>query len=356
MATPTANGRPLLGAHIAEPERGAWWAEVQVTGPEPLSGPVTIDIDGVTWQGTARSSADDGGRQRALVFGGADQLGTIVADRQYQGGTTVGTVVGDLLRDAGETLATAAQGSDATALSTALPHWQRLRAPAIHAIDLLTSLMGLRWRMLRSGLVAVLGEPTYPETAATARVLADDSAAEVLTVAVDAPTIEPGQTIADKRVRRIEWTLTGDSLRGACYYGTAAPRTVPEQRSIWTAGLDAQNSDGTLDLIASARYGLRSVPYYSGLPGVRVEPKPGAALLGGFAQGDPRAPVAFAARGSGGLKIGSLVFTTAVVSGVPVIVGAAWFDADAAGDAAAALAGAPPNILLPVTFTTAVQQ
>lgn len=356
MSTPNVNGRPLLAAHIAEPESGLWWAELQVTGAEPLAGPVDIEIDGVTWTGAARSSANDGGRQRALVMGGNDALGTVIPDRQHQGGTTLGTVAGDLLRDAGEVLATAGQGSDAAALAVALPSWQRLRETAIGALDTLARTAGVRWRMLRSGLVAILAPASYPATAATVRVLADDSAAEVLTVAVDAPTIEPGQTIGGKRVRRIEWTLTGDSLRGACYYGTVASPATLEHRSIWTAGIDSQNSDGSLDLIAAARYGLKGVPFFSGLPGVRVEPKPGASVLGGYAQGDPRAPVAFAANGSGGIKIGSLVLVTASVSGVPVVVGASWFDADAAGDAAAEILGAPPNILVPLTFTTAVQQ
>lgn len=341
----------LLTVTIHEPIEGRWWLDAALPEGETLSGAHTVTVGAQVWVGTVAEPAVDGSRRRVRMVGGANGLKREVKDRYYRGATTLGQIAADLLTEAGETL------DPASALLTrVVPTWQRFAGPCVEALTDLVHANKLAWRITRAGLVRLVALPhPFPPADVPGTLLEDDGRS--VAVAVESPDIEPGVTLSGHPIHRITWEATAARITGYCHYqDTPDARRVQDHRSIAEAGIDSQRSDGSLDLIAASRYGLTEVPLYAGLPGVDVKVKPGAQTLVAWA-GSPRRPIAVGHRaGSSGLKIGSLVFITAVVSGVPVVVGAQWFDADTAGDAAAELLGAPPNILVPITFTTAVQQ
>ncbi len=341
----------LLTCTIHEPVEGRWWADVALSAGDPLSGRRALTIGSAVWSGTIVDPTTDGQRRRARVIGGANGLDSPVTDRYYRGSVTLGQIATDLLASVGETLDPASD-----LLTRTMPTWQRFAGPAREALTDLVLANKLAWRVTRAGLVRLEQLPHAFIVAIPPGTLLEDDGRSIA-IAVESPDIEPGVTVDGHKIHRIMWEATASRVTGYCFYQDAPElRRVQDHRSIAEAGIDSQAADGSLSVIAASRYGLTDVPLYSGLPGVDVEVQSGRQTLVAWA-GSPRRPIAVGHRGgSGGLKIGSLVFVTAIVSGAPVVVGAQFFNADEAGEAAAATLGAPPNILVPLTFTTAVEQ
>lgn len=340
----------VLTATVHEPVEGRWWADCALPEGAALSGAQSLEIGGATWVGTG-SSTVDGGRRRVRIVGGKDGLRAEVRDKYYRGSVTLGQIATDLLTEAGEALDPASDG-----LTRVVATWQRFAGPCVEALTDLVFANRLAWRITRAGLVRLTSLPHAFPTAETPGSLLDDDGRS-LSIAVESPDVEPGVTLEGHPIHRITWEATATRVTGVCHYHDAPePRRVQDHRTIAEAGIDAQRSDGSLDVIAASRYGATEIPLYGGLPGVTPRVAPGGQTLLAYA-GSPRRPIAIGHRGGGdGCKIGSLVLVTAIVSGVPVVVSGLWFGADDASQAAAVIAGAPPNQLIEITLTDAVQQ
>lgn len=333
------NGIDLLRAQVHEPATARWWADVEVsgTGTATLSGAATVEILDGSWSGTVVSSAVNGDRVQARVVGGTNGLVSTVPHKQYLGSTTVQRIVSDLMSECGEVLDV--NGSDAAALATVVPHWERVSTRAGDALNALLSRTGTTWSMSRAGGVRV-GRPGYAAASTPGPVLSDDGSAGILICAADAIAAAPGTTVEGHAIDRVVWDLTGAQLRAELYYGGSAPATTRalEERATVTAGVNSQDADGSLEVIAAGAYGLAGVPLYPGLPGASALLQPGARVLVAYASGDPRQPVAHSPRGEGGCKLGTLLL--AQNASTMALLPAQFFAAGPAGDAAAAAAAA----------------
>lgn len=342
----------VLTATIHEPIEGRWWIDLAMPAGDELSGLHAFTLGTTSWVGTVTDPTIDGSRRRMRLVGGRNGLRAKVSDKFYRGGVTLGQIATEILASGGELLDPASD-----LLTRKIETWQRFEGPAIEALTDLVHANKLAWRITRAGMVKLTLLPhLFPGQEHPGTLLEDDGRS--ILIAVQSPDIEPGVTVNGHQIHRIVWESTAERISGSLHYFSPPDvRRVQDHRSIAEAGIDAQRDDDSLDVIAASRYGLTEVPLFTGLPGVSVRVAPGSQTLVAFA-GSPRRPVAFGSRGgSSGLKIGSLVFIVAPSGPLTgAVIGAQFFDADPVSDAAAQALGIPPNILVPLTFTTAEQQ
>ncbi len=345
------NDENILTVTVHEPIEGRWWADVALPSGDTPSGQRTLSIGDVEWIGTVAESTVDGGRRRVRIVGGNNALRNSVKDRYYRGANTLGQIASDLLTEAGESL-----DPSSDLLSREMPTWQRFAGPAVEALTDLVHANKMAWRITRAGQVRLTALPHLFPGATPEGTLLEDDGRSIL-MAVQSPAIEPGITVSGHPIHRITWEATAERITGVLHYHEIADvRRVQDYRSIAEAGIDSQRADGSLDVIAASRYGLTEVPLYAGLPGVDVRVDPGGQTLVAYA-GSPRRPMAFGHRGGGsGLKIGTLVFIVAPSGSIAgAVIDCQWFNADEAGDRAAAELAVSPNFAVPIEFTTAVQ-
>lgn len=331
----TLNSQPVVSAVIHEPAFGRWWADVIVSA-DSLDTAAALEVDGVTWTGTVVTQELDGARLCARVVGGNDSLTQALPSKYYSGGVSLQTVIGDILSECGETLAA---DSDAALLASSLPAYERHATTADDALRAALRLHGASWRMTRAGEVRIVPE-TLTGTEYTGGVRVTEIDQTQITVGVDAPTIEPGHIVSGQVIRRVTWYLSRVLRAQLTYVETPTSGTVDRTRyegSISTAGVNSQASDGSLELIPNGRYQMTSVPFH-GLPGCNTSVPAGCQVLVGFSEGDPRKPVAFGVRSTGGLRLGTLLLAQNAVS--LALLSPQFFPASTAGDAAAAAAKA----------------
>jgi hypothetical protein len=299
----TANGRTLLAAEITQPRVGAWRADLEIDSEEPLTGAVTIDIEGTEFRATVvpgRSGAH-GGRVRARVVGGAGGLSKVLPARNYAGGNVrLEVVLRDILRATGETLS---PRSDAAVLSRQLGKWHRSEEAASHALVALLDAARATWRVERDGTVWV-GTETWPEATLEHVLLDEDWAAGVITIAPERPELEPGTTFLGQRIEQVVHTLEPNALRTEAHLGSAASalnrflghirRRINYSRP-YPARVSRQHADGTLELVPDDAImrgsGLDRVPIRYPAPGMSLKVTPGSRCIFEFEGGDPARPI-----------------------------------------------------------------
>ncbi len=300
----SVNGIPLLTTDLTEPRIGAWRGELEADTEEPLTGAITLDLNGITFSGTVlpNRSGAHGGSTRAAFVGGKGGLSRELPAQNYASGVIlVSTVLGDILRGAGETLA---PDSDASVLRRQLPKWHREAGPASHALVRLLDVAQATFRLNRTGQIWV-GVDTYP-TVDPEHVLTDeDWSAGILTLDVEAPGLGPGTTFRDHRIEQCIHRLRRNSLTTEAHLSTLRSsldkflgriRQGIDYSRNYPCRVVAQNADGTLQLmpddpIMKGR-GLDKVPIRLGLPGMSVDVLSGARVMLAFDAGDPARPYA----------------------------------------------------------------
>jgi len=305
-STPLANGNPIVSGSISMPHIGAWHATIQQSGVEPIEGSVTLEIDGISFTGTALPgrSGRSGSRARAKIVGGAGGLSKTLPAKQYANGVSVRTVVGDILRETGETLS---GNSSEPTLGSSLPSWQRVEGPASRALVAILDAVGAIWRLERDGTVLVTVE-AYPDTTVEHVLLDEDWSAGVILIRPQAPDLLPGVTFLVHQIKYVRHDFDGNGMRTRAYLeppGGLLDRVLSDinkrvdYATLWPARVVKQNSDGTLEVVADderlrqGRGSINKVPIRHGLPGVQsVQVSQGARVRVGFDGGDPDKPFA----------------------------------------------------------------
>lgn len=303
----TLNGRPVLRCEITMPSTGAWFARLAVDDNGAPEGTVTIAAaDGrATWRGTAYRSGVARDMWLALVVGGGGGLADDLTPKFYRG-ATVGLVLREALQAAGERLSPA---SDQGILGTALEAWTRASGSLSTCIRMVCRATGATWRVLSDGTVWV-GRETWPAMSLAHEEIRVDPHAGRLEIASEVPALIPGVMLSGRRVTRVEHKIDSDSIRTVAYFETdgvpgddqMAGLTANIQNQIshldyfaqYVARVDAQNSDGTLELQPEDQRlpGLSGVPIHYGIPGVSAKVFSGARVLVGFEAGNPARPIA----------------------------------------------------------------
>lgn len=341
----------LTSALATLPLSGAWWVDVHVSPRQgttgvALTGAQVVSLNGIDLYGTVLRCDVVDGMIEARIVAGAGGLSTTLAERYYKGGSSVRKIVGDILRDCGETLA---DDASAAILDQTMPTWQRAREPAGTALSRVVEAVGGSWRMTTTGQVLIVGTESWPTVAPVHTLIpGSDGALGIYRVAWPETTPDdllPGVTFRGMRIRYVVHELTAASLRTEVR--TQEPRGYLERMRallsrgewysrLWSAVVDKQNADGTVDVVVDSKWGETQVPIRHGLPGMTVEIQQGQQILVGYENDDPKRPFAALWKSSGTAKIGTLVIGQNAVS--LVMLPPQWFSAGAVGDAAAAAA------------------
>lgn len=319
----------LLQATIEEFEQGTWVAHLVTT--EPFAG--TFDLpDGSTWRGTQVEATADSARHFTTVVGGKNGLGKSVTDQYYSGRVSVQAAVQQICAAAGEVFGGAQPGEF---LSTYL----RILGTAAEALDAISDAFDLLWWIGRDGTLQVrTGRPVAPTAAGVQDInSADvDGSVELLNPQGVVLGALYGQT-TPQPIRHVRWRLTPDRFAARVYFVPFIfrPPTSNKYAALYNARVDKDNGDGTVDVIADARFGVTKVPLFSGVPGSKVKALPGEQVTLGFFGNDPQKPFCVAmaqdtsvaatkkvARQGDGAGGGSLSFVaTAGAAGAPALTG-----------------------------------
>lgn len=268
-----------LSALVEEAESGAWVADLVLKDAYEGS----FEFGGDTWTGTAISSVAEGGKYLVRVVGGKGKLGTKLAERYYKGGATAKGLASDILKAAGET--------GTPELASPAPTYQRQAQSAGQALDQLCETFGGTWWVDRSGAVNVATARPGGEAATGTRVASDVDGSVLLQVQTSAGIL-PGMTYEGKTIRHLRWRLSPEKLVVEISFAAfALPRYNTDYLKTYSAKVDKQNPDGTLDLIVGGKFGLTQVTWLTGGPG-KVEALEGDLVSVGFWEGDPRKPYA----------------------------------------------------------------
>lgn len=364
------DAQPVLTARVTLPRSGRWHADVRVTAGTEIGGDVSLDLDGVTFNGFAMRAGTFGGETQIRLVGGAGRMGDGLPDRAYQGTPSVRTIVGDILRETGEALALA---SDGAILDQTVPHYYRRAATGGAALSTLLDLYGARWRTLADGTVLVVGVEAWPEVAPPHALIDADLGAGWVTIAPHGPPdLAPGVTFRGLRIGQVIHELTASGLRTTAT--VAEPRDIADRSTAaridysrrYTGIVERQNADGSIDVALAGLTGLTSVPLRSGFPAARASVAQGARVLVGWEGADPRAPYAEGWADGGTSEWGTILATVSgPASAVPgLLLSLDFFEPTTAGDvalaaalavidgSAGALAAVPPTTGLPLVTST----
>jgi hypothetical protein len=219
MAWATANGMAVTGARIQVPRTGFWVADLALDSAEPLTGSVSVDLNGYALKGTVRRSGVTAGACTARVVGGAGGMGKPVNALAYRS-QPLRVPLSDVLSAVGESLS---PESDASALALQLAFWTRLQGPAFMALAaLVQQVIGLSWRVRASGEVWV-GMESWPVSALSDfEGLRVDPLTDRAQLFAATPNVEPGQTFQGRRVSYVEHVVTEEKIRTVLWWEASA--------------------------------------------------------------------------------------------------------------------------------------
>lgn len=279
-------------ATIDEFEQGSWVADILTF--DRFSGSFQLESNGDTWTGTTVSERFDDGIYHTRVIGGNNKLAAIIDDKYYNGSVSLSAALQDICRDGGEIF-----GSTKSALF--LTPFMRIRGKVSDALDLLAAAFGLIWWIDRDGSTYINTARSGSGTVNGYQIAADtDSCITlsqptglVLGASYSSGDSDPNGSLP---VRHIRWHLKKDSFTASIYFVPFIFRPPTDNRyaSLRDAKVDRDNGDGTIDVIASGRFGVTKVQLLCGVPGSKVEVRGGEIVTLGFFGGDPQKPFAVA--------------------------------------------------------------
>lgn len=290
------NGEPVLVASVHFPLSGSWSAELQVAADDaPAAGStVTFSLAETNFTARVKRSGVEASRGRIRLTGGSVDWSAVQEVRHYRN-----TTADQVLADVGV--------QPAVPTGSELAFWTRNPGTTGSTVEAIAKHLGFNWRVLPDGTVRIQAEVSAQITGTDAVETDRDPSRGLVTVAVEDSLIQPGVTFNNDSVGDVTYDL-GETLR--CRYYTEGRATIRKGlESIirwvmrdtiflgqYTASVEAQNADGTLDLLPDDEriraQGLQSVPIRHGLPGVEVDVPTGERVLLAFDGGDPTKPFA----------------------------------------------------------------
>jgi hypothetical protein len=308
----TLNSQRILSGTLHMPRAGAWHGDFELDAQERLTGAANVDFDGLRFTGTVVRGDVVAGRGAARIVGGRGGLSKDVPALSYRN-VQARMVIADLLSAVGEELASS---SDEVLLSAQLDHWTRPQGAAGSALSKVVDTIGGVWRVLADGTVWV-GAESYPEQSVAHQPLDPDPLQGAFAMAPVSPSLRPGVTFEGTRVSRVEHQIDGGKLRTIYWAEEERPDGTPALRDrvkdqlsrfirwvmrdvtyhkLYPSQVQRQDASGLLDLLPDDESirgtGTSGVQIRHGLPGCTVKVRPGARVLLGFENGDPRRPYA----------------------------------------------------------------
>jgi hypothetical protein len=275
----------MIQLEAEEFEQGAWVADL--VDADAFAG--SFVLGGDTWVGTAVQSRVDFNRNYTRVIGGANKLATVLQDRWYAGNASLQVAVSDICKECGESFGSATPG-------VFLNTYQRIKGTAAQALDQLAQLFGQIWWIGRDGKVNMaVTRPTGAPADGT-RLSSDTDASALLAepsgVQLGVSYLTGAQQMA--QIRHVRWNYTPERTTAQIYplpFLFRPPVQTAYDR-VYSARVDRDNGDGTIDVIADARFGVTKVPLLCGVPHSKVKVDGGDAVALAFFGGDPQKPFA----------------------------------------------------------------
>lgn len=288
----TINGKDVLDVTITEDRIGAWTANVEADSEDPITGSVTLDVEGEVFAGTVWQGDVDGGRWKGLVVGGAGGTQKVIEGNYYVQ-PTARTVMQDLASAAGETLSPEISPA---LLTKPLERWTRLQGFAHTAFRQLADELGVEWRITRAGELW-FGDETWLPIKVSSVEGAYSPEHRMLEVAYqdnenDSPVLRPGITYDDQKVQRVVTNANASGLRQYLFFddergSSGILNTIRRviREVVWPklqlarmhpARVISQDSEGSVTVvlddpaIGGKSKGLSRLPLVVGLPGTRV--------------------------------------------------------------------------------------
>ena len=307
----TVNGFAVVRGSITIPRIGNWHADLLVDTEGVGTGDrATIDVgEGLLMVGTVAKGGDVRQLSKIHVVGGAGGLSNPAKVKFYRS-PLLRVVAGDLARDAGETIASDLGTAGTFVLS---PAWTTDNAPTGKVIAALVAAAptGTVWRMRTDGTLWI-GEETWPTVeldGVELEIMPDNDRA---LLGPFAPTLQPGTVLNGQRIDYVVHRLERGQVRTeVCFTDDARPAATDRVKDSLSAVIKAiaagnfharfryrvvkQSADSkTVDCVpdpdTKELSGLTSVPIKHGVPGLTVKILPGAFVMVGFENHDPRRP------------------------------------------------------------------
>ena len=284
---------------LSMPRVGAWHVGVTVSGEVPITGRVTLELEGVEFLGTVVRGQPFAGKTPLWIVGGGGSLSRKLDAKNYASGPVVRTIVKEILGDK-ETLSTE---SDDALLGSVLPSYHRIEGAASHALTTVLSKIGASWRVLADGTVWI-GKDTYPELSIPHVLEDEDWFSGILNIAPETPALRPGVTFLGHKIEEVVHYASPGKLRTEARLNSLSSslgkflqliRREIDYTKRYPARVSLVNGDGTIQVVPDDQTvkgnGLDRVRVRSGVPGT-ITPKKGARCLLGFDAGDGSRPYA----------------------------------------------------------------
>lgn len=314
-------GVAVTRARICIPNRGVWFADLDLADATLVAGRQTLKIGSSELSGAVDASASGtfGLARKLRLVGGAGGWGKLISARNYHAdnGVRALTVAEDAATAAGETLAAGAAPADA---SVGIDY-VRNAGPAARALE--AACGGALWWIGLDGKTHIGARPETRPAPDTYEVLEHDPRNRLVTLAVDnVAAVMPGARLTERldlpiTVREVEIVIDSSSIRVTAWYGgdsTTDARLPAIMRAIVERVTDSRLHGvfryRVIRMIAD-RCELQAVSRADGLPdilpismwgapGVHAKLSPGAEVLVAFVEGDRAQPVviAFGPKGS----------------------------------------------------------
>lgn len=211
----TINGKPIVHGKISMPRYGAWHARLMVDcdAASDVTGSCSIAVEGgATLTCASFRVGDFEGRISVWVVGGTNGLGDAVVGKFYDA-APVQTIIGDIARECGETISSTA---DTATLQTLLPKWMRMEGSAGRALAMLTTHIGVPWRMIDDGSIW-LGPETYAAFSGDYDLIDTDPTGDTMTIADELVALRPGMSLDGRNVDYVEHTIGEETLRTVAF-------------------------------------------------------------------------------------------------------------------------------------------
>jgi hypothetical protein len=343
----TLNGRHVIDAVLSFPRTGIWHADVHVDSPDDITGAVilTVGDDRLVLHGTVQTGGNWQDSARLRIVGGKGGLRRIAKPKHYTG-ISLKIVLSDLLTGAGERLS--ATADVAGILKRQVDAWTSAALPTGRLITQLLESVApdATWRVLPDGTVWI-GMERWPDSGLAVddyQVLTENPARAEALLGVELPLLMPGtklgsrpvsyveHKIADPEVRTSVWFDEGgrgDRLKAALRGAVKAAQAPIDYLACYLGTVVAQ-SGSTIDVrpLDLRLPSMAKVPLLGGLPGWKVQVKPGGQVLVGWSGGDPTSPYAFGFSGEVAASrvelLGDAVVLGSDAGAEPVILGATY--------------------------------
>jgi hypothetical protein len=291
----TLNGVPIASAKIFLPAWGVWWADVETSEPDVLSGAATLVVGGQTFVGTIADGGALYGRARYRVAGGAGRWGEEIPATAYN--NDLGVKASLVIQDAASLVGETVEAPPADRLGT---HYARCDGPAS---DALNHAARDAWYVDLDGVTRFASRAEF-DYAGDGTVRVVDPSLGTVEIATDSVVgIIPGIRAGGITASDVEIEVEPSRIRVRLFtckitdaWRQLAERLLPQSRysGTWEYRVVSQSGE-RLNLqavrVANGLPNLSRVPVRPGVPGFRATWKKGSFCLVSFVNSDPGRPV-----------------------------------------------------------------